>query len=63
MLNDSHKNNKRHDNLRASLKILKGLDSTPLDLINPKIVDSYYKVHIFGDLHGNIKPVYDFFNE
>ena len=37
---NSHKNNKRHDNLRASLKILKGLDSTPLDFINPKLVDS-----------------------
>ena len=37
--NNTHKNNKRHDNLRSSLKILAELNSTPIDLINPKTVD------------------------
>lgn len=31
--------------------------------MNPRNVDSYKKVHIFGDLHGNLKPLNEYFND
>lgn len=31
--------------------------------IDPRNVDSYSKVHIFGDLHGNFKPLNAFFKD
>lgn len=29
----------------------------------PRNVDSYKKIHIFGDLHGNLKPLNEYFND
>jgi len=29
--------------------------------MTPRNVDSYYKIHIFGDLHGNFKPLNEYF--
>ena len=31
--------------------------------MSPRNVDSYQKVHIFGDLHGNLKPLNEYFND
>ena len=31
--------------------------------VAPRNVDNYSKVHIFGDLHGNLKPVLEYFND
>ncbi len=51
------------EKISKAFTIIKPYELNKVINMSSKVVDSYDKVHIFGDIHGNIEPLNNYFND
>ena len=52
----------KREKISKAFTLIKPEEFNKVINMTPRNVDSYYKIHVFGDLHGNLKPLNEYFD-